>query len=154
VDGGLSNPVPVSVCRALGADVIIAVNLNGDLVGRRFESEREPSATAERAPVPNESLDRMLRHLPEPLREQATQIIPRLLPQGSWTPGYFDVVANSINIMQDQITRTRLAGEPPHVMLVPRLRDIGLLEFNRASEAIAEGRACVEHALPMLRRYV
>jgi NTE family protein len=154
VDGGLSNPVPVSVCRALGADVIIAVNLNGDLVGRRFESKPEPSAEAVRTPVPNESLDRILRHLPEPLREQATQMIPRLLPQGSSTPGYFDVISNSINIMQDQITRTRLAGEPPHVMLVPRLRDIELLEFNRANEAIAEGRACVEHALPMLRRYV
>lgn len=154
VDGGLSNPVPVSVCRALGADVIIAVNLNGDLVGRRFVSESEPSATAVRAPVPNESLDRMLRHLPEAVREQAMQMIPRLLPQGSWTPGYFDVIANSINIMQDQITRTRLAGEPPHVMLVPRLRDIALLEFNRANEAIAEGRACVEYALPILRRYL
>jgi len=154
VDGGLSNPVPVSVCRALGADVIIAVNLNGDLVGRRFKSEPEPSAMAVRAPVPNESFDRMLRHLPEPLREQATQMIPRLIPRGSSTPGYFDVISNSINIMQDQITRTRLAGEPPHVMLVPRLRDIELLEFNRANEAIAEGRACVEQALPMLRRYV
>jgi len=154
VDGGLSNPVPVSVCRALGADVIIAVNLNGDLVGRRFKSEPEPPATAVRAPVPNDSLGLMLRHLPEALREQATQMIPRLLPQGSSTPGYFDVIVNSINIMQDQITRTRLAGEPPHVMLVPRLRDIELLEFNRAKDAIAEGRACVEHALPILRRYV
>lgn len=151
VDGGLSNPVPVSVCRALGADVIIAVNLNGDLVGRRFESG---PVSAAGTPVPNESLSRMLQRLPEGLREQAAQMIPRLLPQGSSTPGYFDVIANSINIMQDQITRTRLAGEPPHVMLVPRLRDIGLLEFNRANEAIAEGRACVEHALPMLRRYV
>jgi len=56
--------------------------------------------------------------------------------------------------MQDHITRTRLAGEPPHVMLVPRLRDIGLMEFDRAVEAIAEGRDCVEQALPMLRRYL
>ena len=56
--------------------------------------------------------------------------------------------------MQDHITRTRLAGEPPHVMLVPRLRSIGLMEFNRAPEAIAEGRACVEQALPTLRRYL
>jgi NTE family protein len=154
VDGGLANPVPVSVCRALGADVIIAVNLNGDLLGRRFDSEPEPSAAAVRAPVPNETLGRMLPQLPEALREQATQMIRRLLPQASGAPGYFDVIVDSINIMSDQITRTRLAGEPPHVMLVPRLRDIGLLEFNRANEAIAEGRACVEHALPMLRRYV
>ena len=51
-------------------------------------------------------------------------------------------------------TRARLAGEPPHVMLVPRLRHIGLMEFNRAAETIAEGRAVVDHALPLLRRYV
>ena len=56
--------------------------------------------------------------------------------------------------MQDHITRTRLAGEPPHVMLVPRLRNIGLMEFNRAHEAIDEGRACVEQALPTLKRYL
>jgi len=60
----------------------------------------------------------------------------------------------SINVMQDQITRARLAGEPPHVMLVPRLRHIGLMEFNRADETIAEGHAVVDHALPLLRRYV
>jgi len=152
VDGGLANPVPVSVCRALGADVIIAVNLNGDLLGRRFESE--PDTSAAPAGVPGEFLGRVLSQLPAAVREQVAQIAPRLLPQGPASPGYFDVLANSINIMQDHITRTRLAGEPPHVMLVPRLRDIGLMEFNRAREAIAEGRACVEQALPMLRRYV
>jgi NTE family protein len=58
------------------------------------------------------------------------------------------------HIMQDQITRARLAGEPPHVMLVPRLRHVALMEFNRAAESIAEGRAVVGHALPLLRRYL
>ncbi len=153
VDGGLCNPVPVSVCRALGADVIIAVNLNGDLVGRRFQSQSErPSA----APLglQNELLGRVLGRLPPGLREQAAQVAQRLLPQGPSSPGYFDVLANCINIMQDHITRSRLAGEPPQVLLVPRLRDFGLLEFNRAKEAIAEGRDCVEQALPMLRHYL
>jgi NTE family protein len=154
LDGGLANPVPVSVCRALGADVIIAVNLNGDLLGRRFEREPESPAGAAPVGVQNELLGRVLSQLPAALREQVAQIAPRLLPQGRSMPGYFDVLANSINIMQDHITRTRLAGEPPHVMLVPRLRDIGLMEFNRAREAIAEGRSCVEQALPTLRRYV
>jgi NTE family protein len=32
VDGGLVNPIPVSMCRALGADVVIAVDLNADLL--------------------------------------------------------------------------------------------------------------------------
>jgi len=152
VDGGLANPVPVSVCRALGADVIIAVNLNGDLLGRRFASE--PPADATLLPqIPNEILAAVVKQLPPALRQQATQIAQRLLPQRSSTPGYFQVLANSINIMQDYVTRARLAGEPPHVMLAPRLRDIGLMEYNRAAEAIAEGRYCVEHAMPMLRHY-
>ncbi len=153
VDGGLSNPVPVSVCRALGAEVTIAVNLNGDLLGRRFASEPDKKTTLPSG-VPREFVSRVLNQLPAALREQANQIVPRLLPQVSSTPGYFDVLANSINIMQDHITRARLAGEPPHVMLAPRLRDIGLMEFNRAKEAIAEGRYCVEQALPILRHYI
>ena len=153
VDGGLSNPVPVSVCRALGADVIIAVNLNGDLLGRRFASGPEAKTTLP-SRSSSEFLNRMLEQLPEALREQASQIVPRLLPQGAVTPGYFDVLANCINIMQDQITRARLAGEPPHVTLAPRLRDIGLMEYHRAKEAIAEGRYCVEQALPVLRHYI
>jgi len=153
VDGGLSNPVPVSVCRALGAEMIIAVNLNADLLGRRFASEPAEEATLP-SRVPSEFLNRVLKQLPAGLREQATQIAPRLLPQGPSKLGYFNVLANSINIMQDHITRARLAGEPPHVMLAPRLRDIGLLEFNRAKEAITEGRYCVEQALPMLRHYL
>jgi NTE family protein len=154
LDGGLSNPVPVSVCRALGAEVIIAVNLNGDLLGRRFEAQPDASAATPSARVSHEFLDRVLSNLPPAMREQTAQIALQLLPQKPSAPGYFDVLANSINIMQDHITRTRLAGEPPHVMLLPRLRDMGLMEFDRAKEAIAEGRICVEQALPMLRRYM
>lgn len=153
VDGGLCNPVPVSVCRALGADVIIAVNLNGDLVGRRFAGEPEADA-ASPSRASGEFVERVLKQLPKSLREQASQIVPRLLPRSASTPGYFEVLANCINIMQDRITRARLAGDPPHVMLAPRLRDIGLMEFNRAAEAIAEGRSCVEQALPALRHYI
>jgi len=151
LDGGLSNPVPVSVCRALGADVIIAVNLNGELLGRRF-TEPEPPEVPRSSLVSTEALRRVLGQLPLPRRRIATESDPAL--PGMPSPGYFDVLASAINIMQDHITRTRLAGEPPHVMLVPRLRGIGLMEFNRAAGAIAEGRACVEQALPALKRYL
>ena len=152
VDGGLSNPVPVSVCRALGADIVIAVNLNGDLLGRRFASDSPPE-TIVPADVPSEVVGGVLKQLPAGLREQAAKFVQRLLPQRASTPGYFQVLSNSINIMQDYVTRARLAGEPPHVMLAPRLRDIGLMEYNRAPEAIAEGRYCVDQAMPVLRHY-
>lgn len=151
VDGGLSNPVPVSVCRALGAEVIIAVNLNGDLLGRHLESR--PDALATPPHVSTEFLGRILNQLPAAVGKDAEEIASRLLSKGPSGPGYFDVLTNSINIMQDQITRSRLAGDPPHVMLMPRVKDIGLMEFSRAKEAIAEGRACVEQALPMFQRY-
>lgn len=64
------------------------------------------------------------------------------------------MLSDAINIMQDHITRTRLAGGPPHVILMPRLGDTGLTEFNRAKQAIGESRACVEQAMPMLQRYI
>ncbi len=132
IDGGLCNPVPVSVCRALGADMIIAVNLNGDLLGRRFQSQPERTPTTVLAPS-QRVLDRVPSRLPAGLREQAAQVAQQLLPKAPSTLGYFDVLANSINIMQDHLTRSRLAGD---------------------EEAIAEGRICVEQALPMLRRFL
>jgi NTE family protein len=151
VDGGLSNPVPVSVCRALGADVIIAVNLNGDLLGRRSADEVPADVVPQQ--MPNEFLAGVVEQLPPALREHGIQLAQRLLPQRAITPGYFQVLTNSINIMQDYVTRARLAGEPPHVVLAPRLGNIGLLEYNRAAEAITEGRYCVEQAMPVLRHY-
>ncbi|MGE0701140.1 MAG: patatin-like phospholipase family protein [Hyphomicrobiaceae bacterium] len=178
LDGGLSNPIPVSVCRALGADVIIAVNLNGELVGRRF-TEPEPPDETRPSRLSVEVVRRMLgqwpitlpKTLPATLRRRPGTVSappesePALAPapadetpppprESVSAPGYFGVLATASNIMQDHITRARLAGEPPHVMLLPRLRSIGLMEFNRAEEAIAEGRSCVEQALPTLRRYL
>ncbi len=152
VDGGLVNPVPVSVCRALGADVVIAAS-NGDLVGRHATDNHERSA-GNATGAPPEFVQRLVNQLPLAMREQASAILPRLISSAPTSPGYFEVLMTSINVMQDQITRARLAGEPPHVMLVPRLRHIGLMEFNRADETIAEGRAVVDQALPFLSRYV
>lgn len=156
VDGGLVNPVPVSAARALGADVVIAVNLNGDLVGRygftpKAGIEAQQASAAGSTP---EFIARLVEGMPALLKVPAATLLPKLVPQASETPGYFDVLMNSINIMQDQITRARMAGEPPHVALVPRLESLKMLEFNRAAEAIAEGRACVEQALPYIKRYV
>ena len=152
LDGGLVNPVPVSVCRALGADVIIAVNLNGDQLGR-WKKSQPVAATHPPEHAQPESFAAMLTQLPSALGDQLMQIGPRLLAQ-SGAPGYFDVLSASIDIMQDHITRARLAGEPPHVMLVPRLRGVGLMDYDRAVEAIAEGRATAEDALPAIRRFL
>ncbi len=150
-DGGLVNPVPVAPCRALGANVIIAVNLNSDLVGRRVHRRnRSRSRRSLRAAI----LDRLSKEAPNGLRNAAGLIAPQLLGAGTKSLGYFDVIFGAINVMQDRITRNRMAGDPPDVIVSPALRQIGLLEFNRAEEAIEEGHAAVEEMLPALEEVV
>jgi len=139
VDGGLVNPVPVSLCRALGAERVIAVNLNGDLVGRALG--RRPATRGEGMPRPTDALAAALRaHAPRWLARAAAEPSPSLI----------ETVATAVNIMQDRITRSRMAGDPPDVLLSPQLSHIRLLEFHRAAEAIAEGEACVERMAPLL----
>jgi NTE family protein len=160
VDGGLVNPVPVSLCRALGAEVVIAVNLNGDIIGKREprrrgrvgRRRRKTKPAKERAePKSSTFLDRLSQELPSRWRNSTDRFVAQLLKGGRERPSYFDVMADSINIMQDHITRSRMAGDPPEILLAPRLSHIRLMEFNRADEAIAEGKACVERALPTIK---
>jgi NTE family protein len=143
VDGGLVNPVPVSACRALGADVIIAVNLNSDY----FEARGSATAALRAARLEEES-----HHVVNAPPAKPGEIAFRLLQGGGRVaPGYFDVLVTAVNIMQDQITRARLAGEPPQVLLLPRLGGISPLDFHRAKEGIDRGRAAVGHAIHAVR---
>lgn len=135
VDGGLVNPVPVSVCRALGAAQVIAVDLNAGLLGRRGGSVEQPRDSA------------------APTTRGLGSALTQALWAGFWSqpggqklntlPSLFDIVANSINIMQVRITRSRLAGDPPDLLISPRLNDLALLDFHRAEKAITEGREAV-----------
>jgi NTE family protein len=148
VDGGLVNPVPVSTCRALGADVVIAVNLNSDIVGKH--GPRKASTPAEPEAESEESRG-MLQNIRQAAREYSNSIFAHH-DKPEEPPRSFFAITNSINIAQDRITRSRLAGEPPEVVLSPRLAHIGMLEFHRAPEAIAEGEGCVHKALEEIRR--
>lgn len=147
VDGGLVNPVPVSLCRALGADLVIAVNLNGDLVHKH--TTKDPY-TNHKTREQLKFLEEQIEDLPAPIRNGTRVIAERLLRSEPEHPGYFEIVMGSISIMQDHITRSRMAGEPPDAMLSPQLNHIGLLELNRANEAIEEGRRSVHRMLPAL----
>jgi len=66
-------------------------------------------------------------------------------------PSMIEVMTTSLDIMSVRITRSRLAGEPADVIVQPRLGDLGLLEYHRGAEAIAEGRAAAELAIPHIR---
>ena len=140
VDGGLVNPVPVSVCRALGADTVIAVNLNGDIVGKHLTRAKGVQPVSAK----NNSIM-------STLKKTVKSYSPGFFQNGEKreaTPGLFEALYSAIGITQDRITRSRMAGDPPDILLVPRLADIGLLELYRGKEAIQEGRDCVNRMLP------
>ncbi len=133
VDGGLTNPVPVSVARAKGADVIIAVNPNAKPSGRVWVPE----------PAGRGLWDRMAATLPEALRpDPAPDEEPK--PQGA------DVVAASIDIMMEYLRRTRAAADPADVTIEVDLSDLTTLSFFEAETAIAAGRAAAEEARPRI----
>jgi len=147
VDGGLVNPVPVSLCRAMGADVVIAVDLNWDLIGRRARAEVQTEGAAAEAEEGAPSL----------LAAPMAALLARFRPQpraasggARQAPSMLDVLTTSLNIMQVRITQSRLAGEPADVVIRPRLSDIAAMDFHRAASAIARGEAAVALALPLL----
>ena len=140
VDGGLVNPVPVSVCRALGAEMVIAVNLNGDIVGKHFQKQQK---------VIKQDMS-VVGKITNVVKEYTTSVFAT--PKGQdQAPSLFEAIAGSINITQDRITRSRMAGDPPDILLSPRLSHIALLEFYRADEAISEGKKCVQRMIPEIK---
>jgi len=149
VDGGLVNPVPVSLARAMGADFVIAVNLNGDLVGHHFwhfeqESSEDPEVSdQELAEIEDKDsvIAKWAGKMKAGLGVRLDAYISSLRKDQTPDPGLFDVIVGSIDIMQDRLTRSRMAGEPPDVHIKPRLSHIGLMNFDRAEECIEEGRS-------------
>lgn len=138
VDGGLVNPVPVSVVRDMGADFIIAVDLNHDLVGDKRRAGQPSSSESD---PPHLVRAKSGKGLADKLDGLGT---PGLNPLRRWlqrdpAPNIFEVLINSINIMSSRITAARLAADPPDLLIQPHLGHIRFLEFHRADEAIEEG---------------
>ncbi|WP_119155108.1 patatin-like phospholipase family protein [Caldimonas tepidiphila] len=145
VDGGLVNPVPVSLCRALGADLVVAVDLNSDLLGRHL---RPPARPEEPAPANGGPLANMLDRLQSGLGRLRSGP-----SHSSAMPSIVDVLASSVNIMQVRITRSRLAGEPADILIQPRLAQMAFMDFHRGAAAIAEGRRAAREALPQFTQF-
>lgn len=148
IDGGIVDPVPVSLCRAMGAEVVIAVSLNGDIVGKHSRNHHYQDNKPVIKTVENDSIsalwDRISEQLETTMFEKKNILLSRLFGESLDSPGLIEVLSSSINIMQDRITRSRMAGDPPDIILSPRLSQLGLMEFDQGEIAIKEGRASVD----------
>lgn len=126
MDGGLTNPVPISAARALGADVVIAVNPNAKPPGQVWVPERGGDIWEGIA-------ERMGDMFPDMFRVQDHADLP--VPQGA------EVLNASIDILTEYLRRTRLAVDPADVMIDVELSDLSALSFYEADRAIEAGRA-------------
>jgi NTE family protein len=132
VDGGLVNPVPVSAVRAMGADIVIAVDLNHDFSQTGLHLE------------PNKRADRDEASWVEEMRRHARGASQSLMLKfKEWTigndPVIFDSIGWSVNIMQDQITQKNLLTEKPDFLIRPRLGPIRAFDFHLAKPMAEEG---------------
>jgi NTE family protein len=155
VDGALVNPVPVSAARALGAEIVIAANLSSDVFAHsmtvyshgpsaELKVEVAPEAVVEPAP-PKRGFGNFF---------SAERTVKREFFGGGGRPGISTVMVDAFNIMQDRITRARLAGDPPDLLITPRVGQIGWFDFHRAGDLIAHGARAAERAIESIQEAI
>lgn len=150
VDGALVNPVPVSAARAMGAEIVIAVNVTTDVTGPSHGTTipsqgAEPDNDADIELKPRRGFSQLFS--PE-------RTLKRQLIGSNARPGLSTVMVEAFNIMQDRITRARLAGDPPDVLISPRVGRIGWFDFHRAEETMAHGRRAAERAIESVQEAI
>ena len=155
VDGALVNPVPVSAARAFGAEIVIAANLSSDVFAHSTTIySHGPSPETTVAVVPEAAIE------PAPPKRgfgkffSPERTVKREFFGGGGRPGISTVMVDAFNIMQDRITRARLAGDPPDLLISPRVGQIGWFDFHRADDLIAHGARAAERAIESIQEAI
>jgi NTE family protein len=154
IDGALVNPLPVSLCRALGADIIIGVSLNGNLMARStvVPIAATGSTVSDEPQLVEGGTASWMRWFRYGRNADAEATGPA--PVDVKRPGYLEVVSQTLFLVQDFVSRVRLAADPVDVLIAPDVTHLGWLEFHRAAEAIEAGEAAVGASLPDIRSFV
>jgi NTE family protein len=165
VDGGLVNPVPVSMCRALGADVVIAIDLSWGKLGvyRNRQLDKDADKGAEKRPdrdaLPDSTVDMPVapREVPGWLGKLGRGWVARAaknVEEQVRMPSILEVFTTSLDIVEMRVARSRLSGDPADVLLTPLLPGFRTMDFHRSKEAIEEGRAAVERMGPLIEQVI
>lgn len=141
IDGGVSNPLPVDVVSHMGADRIIAVNLNPDVVKKsnlKYMSHHEGELESSKI---QDIIDR------DEKRSSFSISISKFLKfnEKFKSPGIFNIIMQSIDIMGVSTASQILKRYKPNVLIEPDVRDIDALDFEKSKSIILKGYvACTE----------
>ena len=147
IDGGVVNPVPVSLCRALGADVVVAVDLSRSVTKAVRRARERPNVGSAGASPPSGNGEATVSDEGNAILQRWSGLVDGIVESfrsRRTEPGLLEVMSGAVNIMQERVTRSRFALDPADVVLRPDLMDFQLMDFHRAREAIDIGRAHVE----------
>src|SRR5256884_3327731 len=137
VDGALVNPVPVSAARAFGAEIVIAANLSSDIFAHSTTIySHGPAAEVTVAVAPETMIEAAAPKRGFGRLFSAERTMKREFFGSAGRPGISSVMVDAFNIMQDRITRARLAGDPPDLLISPRVGEIGWVGFPPARDLI------------------
>ena len=155
-DGGLVNPVPINVVREMGADFVIAVDLNHDSEGRcGLERVKltEGASTMDSVDVETsvcaqgkDDGEADSKDMPS-LKDAALEQVRKWFVKDPEMPNIFEVLMASINIMESRITESNLIKSPADLLIRPNLGHVNFLEFHRAAEVAQEGLRAARAAL-------
>jgi len=155
VDGALVNPVPVSAARAFGAEIVIAANLSSDIFAHSTTIySHGPSAEVTVAVTPATMIEPATPKRGFGRLFSAERTVKREFFGSAGRPGISSVMVDAFNIMQDRITRARLAGDPPDLLISPRVGEIGWFDFHRADDLIAHGTRAAERAIDSIQEAI
>ena len=150
-DGGLVNPVPISLAQAMGAEVVIAIDINGGVF--RFQAHQTIDLVPDNAlaePTERNWLDELADRLPQNMQENTRKMLRDLLRRRDRGPQQYEVISNAVSIMSNRITKARAALEPADVMITPDLAEINAMQFYKADEAIEAGREATKLMRPAI----
>jgi NTE family protein len=153
VDGGLVDPVPVGVARALEADVVIAVDLNSGIVSgkKRTRQSRRAAKKTDDPQAYKSELFKKLSAYYETAGINVADKINEMLRRESSVPDIIETVMTSINIMQERITLINLAVEPPDVLIQPHLGQLKMMDFDQVEHTIEEGYVGVKDKIEVIK---
>ena len=155
VDGALVNPVPVSAARAFGAEIVIAANLSSDIFAHSTTIySHGPAAEVTVAVAPETMIEPAAPKRGFGRLFSAERTMKREFFGSAGRPGISSVMVDAFNIMQDRITRARLAGDPPDLLISPRVGEIGWFDFHRADDLIAHGTRAAERAIDSIQEAI
>ncbi len=150
IDGGVVDPVPVGVARAMGADIVIAINLDSELVSRKRHQEIETAPEIKQPQFRNEFLKTLAKRY-ETAERMVRKRWEKQKKKRPATPGGREVINSAIQIMQGRITRVNFAVNPPDILITPRLGDLKMLDYDQVEHAIEEGYIATRNKINDIR---